>query len=79
MAPGLKEIVIGMVADIEDEALLQVIKNDIDYFSHAGSDITAGLTPTQLEELTSLANEPDDKDTLSENEFKKATAKWLMK
>ncbi|MFP5042906.1 hypothetical protein [Parasediminibacterium sp. JCM 36343] len=64
MAPGLKEIVIGMVAGIEDEALLQVIKNDIDYFSQNGSDITAGLTPTQLKELTSLANEPDEKDTL---------------
>ncbi|MFP5040916.1 hypothetical protein [Parasediminibacterium sp. JCM 36343] len=79
MTSGLKEIVIGMVEDIEDEALLQVLKNDIDYFKHNGSDITVGLTPNQLEELKNLANEPDDKDTLSENEFKKATAKWLMK
>jgi len=79
MTPGLKEKLIGMVAGIEDEALLQIIKNDIESFTQDGNDITLGLEPNQLEELKNLANEPDDHDIISENEFKSATAKWLMK
>lgn len=39
------------------------------------SDITDELMPHQLQELTSLSNEPSDLDTVNEEEYKKAIKK----
>ena len=76
MASQLKETVLKMIGGIENEQVLELIKNDIEYFSSEGMDITDGLNTQQLNELTNLAQEPDTAYTLSEDEFIKATAKW---
>ena len=73
---SLKEKVIQMIGGIEDEQVLELIKSDIEYFSSEGTDVTDGLNARQLNELNSLAQEPDTAYTLSEDEFIKATAKW---
>ncbi len=39
-------------------------------------DITDNLSNEQLEELKQLAGEPDDKDTMTLDEFNKITDKW---
>jgi succinate dehydrogenase flavin-adding protein (antitoxin of CptAB toxin-antitoxin module) len=39
-------------------------------------DITDGLSDEELEELRQLIEEPDDKDTMTWEEYKKATEKW---
>ena len=46
---------------------------------HESKDITDGLTAYQMDELIPLAQEPSDKDTISEDEFRKATWKWRTK
>jgi|GEM_PF-3070184 len=76
MASQLKETVLQMIGGIENEQVLELIKNDIEYFSSEGMDITDGLNTQQLNELANLAQEPDTAYTLSEDEFIKATAKW---
>lgn len=45
----------------------------------ANEDITDSLSGEQLKELEKLANEPDEKDTQSLDEFNKATEKWRTK
>ncbi len=37
------------------------------------------LNDADKEELLNLVNEPDEKDTLTETEYKAATAKWRTK
>ena len=39
-------------------------------------DITGSLSDEQLKELKQLAAEPDEKDTMTLDEFNKATDKW---
>lgn len=75
----LKQQVLEMVSAIEDENLLELVKADIQYFTNQETDILDGLSYSDQEELLNLANEPTEKDTLSENEFKEATARWRTK
>ena len=42
-------------------------------------DITDCLDEYQLQELVSLTDEPAEKDTISEDEFKKLFARWGTK
>jgi Mg/Co/Ni transporter MgtE len=78
MSP-LKEQVLEMVSSINDEQLLELVKADIEYFNDKNTDILDELNNTDREELLNLLNEPDEKDTLTEDEYKAATAKWRTK
>ena len=78
MSP-LKEQVLEMVSLINDEQLLELVKADIEYFSDKNTDILDDLNNTDKEELLNLLKEPDEKDTLTEDEYKAATAKWRTK
>ena len=76
---SLKEQVIEMVSSIEDERLLELVKADIEYFNDKNTDIIDELNNEDREELMNLLNEPDEKDTMTEDEYKAATAKWRTK
>ena len=76
MASDIKKEVLTLVESIENEDLLQLLKADIEFFNKRGIDITDGLSPEEIEELQELANEPDTKDSLSEEEFKQLTDRW---
>ncbi len=65
---SLKEQVLQMVSSIDDEKLLQLVKADI-----ANTSIKMKIF------LMNLLHEPDEEDTLTENEFKAATARWRTK
>lgn len=73
---SLKEQVIEMVSSIDDKQLLELVKADIEYFNDKNTDIIDELNIEDREELMNLLNEPDEKDTMTEDEYKAATAKW---
>lgn len=73
---SLKERVLQMVSAIDDEQLLELVKADIEYFSSKETDILDELNDADKEELMNQAKEPDEKDTLTEEEYKAATARW---
>lgn len=75
---SIKEQVLQMVSKIDDEKLLELVKADIEFYS-TNIDILDDLSESQKEELLSMVNEPDEKDTLTEEEYKAATAKWRTK
>lgn len=76
---SLKEQVLQMVSSIEDEQLLELVKADIEYFNNKEVDIFDELNETDREELLNMVNEPDEKDILSEDEYKAATSRWRTK
>ena len=76
---SLKEQVLKMVSSIEDEQLLELVKADIEYFNNKKADIFDELNETDREELLNMVNESDEKDILSEDEYKAITAKWRTK
>jgi len=76
MESSIKKEVLSLIEQIEDEDLLQLIKVDIEFFK---GDITDGLSDSELEELKKLANEPDDLNVISQEEYKQLTDKWRLK
>lgn len=76
---SLKEQVLQMVSSINDDLLLEFVKADIEYFNDKNTDILDELTYTDREELINLATEPDEKDTVTEVEYKERTARWRTK
>ncbi len=76
---SLKEQVLQMVSSINDDVLLEFVKADIEYFNDKNTDILDELTYADREELINLATEPDEKDTVTEDEYKERTARWRTK
>lgn len=76
---SLKEQVLEMVSLINNEQLLELVKADIEYFNDKNTDILDELNTTDREELLNLLNEPDEKDSFTEDEYKAATSKWRIK
>ncbi len=79
MASDIKNEVLQLIEATDNEELLQLIKADIEFFSDSGKDITDGLSLKEIEELKRLSEEPDSDDTMNEDEFVKATARWRTK
>jgi hypothetical protein len=68
------------INNISDEQTLKMLEESLAYYTHADNrDITDGLDKYQLKELTSLVKEPSEKDTISEEEFRKLFSKWSTK
>ena len=76
---SIKEQVLQMISETNDEHLLELIKADIEYFTNKRTDILDDLNDIDRNELLKLISEPDEKDTLTEDEYKAATAKWRTK
>ncbi|MEO6639062.1 MAG: hypothetical protein ABIN25_12350 [Ginsengibacter sp.] len=76
---SLKQQVLQMISSTEDENLLELVKAEIQYFNNTETDIIDDLYYSDKDELLNLANEPDEKETLTEIEFKEVTARWRTK
>ncbi len=80
MATTLKQELIDKISATEDENLLQLLKQDYDYFTGIGkADVIDELSPEDLEELKNILNEPFGHETESYEDFKKAIDRWHTK
>ena len=77
----IKKQLVNLIENTNDEQLLSLMKEDFSFYaaSDKDTDITDELTDKQFMELKTLAEEPSDKDTMSVDEFKKATMEWRTK
>jgi hypothetical protein len=76
----LKKDLLRLIYETEDENLLSMVKEDITFYQTAkNTDVMYSLSVEQLKELEQLATEPEEKDTMTLNEFNKATDKWRTK
>ena len=67
---------IQQINKVSDENVLILIDEELSY--HLKNKDSIELNDFDLSELIMLAEEPDDKDTISEDEYRKATGKWRM-
>jgi hypothetical protein len=76
----LKKELTKLIDETNDEDLLSMVKEDIAYYKTSKDvDVTDSLSAAQLKELEELATEVGEKDTMTLNEFTKATDKWRTK
>jgi hypothetical protein len=79
-ANDIKKELISYIENIKDERLLSLLKEDIVFYgSVKDGDITDNLDEEQLKELKALSEEDNLKDTMSMDEYKKATEQWRTK
>jgi len=62
---------------VKDENILMMLEDELSY--HLNNKGAVELSEFDLNELISLADEPDDKDIVSETEYRKATERWRTK
>lgn len=75
-----REHIIDQINAINDEATLSVLEEAVGYYAKINQrDVTEGLSEEDLQELKTIAEEPFDKDTISEEEFKQQVARWRTK
>ncbi|HVY73687.1 MAG TPA: hypothetical protein VG890_02595 [Puia sp.] len=73
----LKKELIAYIQSTNDEELLSLLKEDFVFYGKVKDvDITDALSEKQLSELRKLAEEDAQQDTLTHEDFKKATRKW---
>ena len=60
---------------IEDEKILQMVKEDVAYYAN-DKDAVDELTKDQLKELDEAIAETDKKETSTWNDFKKEMHEW---
>ena len=76
----LKKELTRLIDETNDEELLSLVKEDMFFYKTSkDSDITDNLSEEQLKELEKLASEPDEKNTITLDEFNKATGQWRTK
>lgn len=76
----LKKELTKLIDETNDEELLSFVKEDMAFYKTAkDSDVTDNLSAKQIKELEELSAEPDEKDTMTLDEFNKATDKWRTK
>lgn len=75
----IKKELVSYIENTDDEALLHLLKEEcVFYEKEKGKDITDDLSEEQLAELRELLQDPE-KDTITLEEFKNATAQWRTK
>jgi hypothetical protein len=75
-----RSILIRQINNVTDEQTLEMLEETLGYYMHNQSkDITDGLDKDQLQELIKLSEEPAEKDTISEEEYRKIFARWGTK
>jgi type I site-specific restriction endonuclease len=77
----LKNELHKLIDETDDEQVLNMLMEDLVAYNKTNSafDDLSDLSPEDKAELEELANEDPEKDTISEEEFKKHTAQWLTR
>lgn len=76
----LKKELVTYIENINDEELLHLLKEDFMFYGKIkDTDITNDLSEEQLYELKALAEEDENKDTDTLEDFKNATDRWRIK
>ena len=77
----LKKELHELIDNIEDEALLNIMKEDAVAYQKSSEEIDdlSDLTAEERAELEEMATEDPDKDSVSFEEYKKIMNEWLSK
>jgi hypothetical protein len=75
----MQQQLIRQIGAVNNEDILRMLGEELSYSLQSKDDLSALLTEEDFIELTMLANEPVEQNTMSLNEFNSAMSKWRMK
>ena len=75
----MQQQLINQISTVNDEDILRMLGEELTYSLQSQVDLSTLLTETDFKELTLLANEPIDKNTMSLAEFNSIMEQWSMK
>jgi hypothetical protein len=80
MTSSLKQELLNKINASEDENLLALLNTEYNLFTHKNkADVTDNLSLEDFEELSNLMKEPFGHETVSLEDYKKATDRWRTK
>ncbi len=75
----MQQQLINQISAVKNEDILRMLGEELTYSLQSKDDLSALLTPEDYKELTLLAKEPVDQNTMSLNEFNSVMRQWRMK
>ena len=78
MSKDVKDKINKLLDEIEDEAVLNQLMEDVAFYA-SKKDIVDQLSPGQLKELDKAIEEADGKETITWDDFKKEMKEWKKK
>ena len=75
----MQQQIIEQIGAVNDENILRMLDEELAFYLQRKKDPAALLSEKDLEELTMLANQPIENNTMSFDEFKSVMDKWRMK
>ena len=75
----MQQQLINQISTVTDEDILRMLGEELSFSLESHADLTTLLSTDDLHELTMLANDPLEKDTMSLSEFNKIMDQWSMK
>jgi hypothetical protein len=75
----MQEHLIKQVGAVTDENILRMLDEELSFYLQHKDDAAIQLSKKDYEELTMLASEPEEGNTISFDEFKSIMDKWRMK
>ena len=75
MSKEVKSKIYKMIDSIEDEKTLQMVMEDVAYYT-SGNEVADELTKEQLQELDEAISQAENDETIDWNDFKKEMNGW---
>lgn len=76
----LKKELVSYIENTNDMELLSLLKEDFIFYGKVkDTDITCDLSDSQIKELKTLSEEDEMKDSMTLDEYQKATHQWRTK
>ncbi len=75
----MQQQLINQISSVNDEDILRMLGEELSYSLQSQADLATLLSENDFKELTMLANEPIDQNSMSLNEFNKIMEQWRMK
>ena len=75
----MQQQLINQISAVNDEDILRMLSEELSYSLEGHADLASLLSNADFKELTLLADEPVDQNTISFNEFNAIMEQWRMK
>lgn len=75
----MQQQLINQINAVNNEDILRMLAEELSYSLQSQADLAKLLTKEDFNELTSLASEPIEKNTMSLSEFNSIMQQWRMK